>query len=156
MNINNTEIERKFLVAELPEKLERYESHDIKQAYIATSPTMRLRKQDDDYIFTFKGKGVIKKTEFEYPLTKEQFEELMKKTEGRIIEKTRYLIPLGGGLICELDIYKGELEGFVNCEVEFESMEQAQSFVPPKWFGKDISEDKRYSNASLSKCDVLP
>ncbi len=154
MNRNNTEIERKFLVERIPGELDKYKCFDIKQAYISTSPTMRIRKKDNSYIFTFKGKGTVKKTEFEYPLTEEQFDSLMKKTEGRVIEKNRYIIPLDGGLVCELDIYKGELEGFVNAEVEFTSMEEAESFVPPDWFGKDISEDKRYSNASLSRFHI--
>ena len=36
-------------------------------------------------------------------------------------------------------------------EVEFESVEQANSFVPPEWFGDDVTNDKRYHNSYLSK-----
>lgn len=147
---NNTEIERKFLVSFLPECLDCFCKHEIKQAYISTSPTLRLRQQDDSYIFTFKGRGEIKKTEFEYSLTKEEFDKLWEKVETKKIEKTRYLIPLENNLTAELDIYHGELKGFMNVEVEFDSLEKAEKFKVPKWFGKDVSTDKRYSNAQLS------
>lgn len=147
---NNLEIERKFLVEKLPPDLEKYKSHKIKQAYIATSPTLRLRQQDDEYIFTFKGKGDIKKVEFEYKLSEEEFNNLWQKVETKKIEKTRYLIPLDNNLTAELDIYYGELSGFMNVEVEFESLEKAEEFKAPAWFGEDISMDRRYSNASLS------
>ena len=144
MNINNTEIERKFLVKTLPENLDNFKSHRIIQAYISTNPTMRIRKSDDEYFFTFKGAGIVKKTEFEHPLTEEQFTGLMEKKEGNVIEKTRYLIPLEDGLIAELDIYKGDLSGFMNVEVEFPNLKTAKEFTPPHWFGMEISLDRRW------------
>ena len=35
-------------------------------------------------------------------------------------------------------------------EVEFSSMEAAEKFVAPAWFGRDVSEGKAYKNTSLS------
>ncbi len=146
----NCEIERKFFVKNLPKNLDKYKSYKIEQAYISVFPTLRLRRRDDEYIFTFKGEGDIKKTEFEYKLSKEEFDNLWKKVESKKIEKTRYIIPLDDNLTAELDIYHGELKGFMNVEVEFKSIEDAQKFNPPDWFGKDISSDRRYSNSQLS------
>lgn len=151
---NNLEIERKFFVKNIPNDIEKYESHIIKQGYISTNPTMRLRALDNAFIFTFKGAGVVSKIEYEYPLNAEQFSRLWEKTEGNTIEKTRYVIPLENDLKAELDIYSGFLKGFVNVEVEFETIEQAKSFIPPEWFGEDITNDRRYSNASLSKYGI--
>lgn len=150
MNVNNKEIERKFLIKTLPEKLEQYKKIRIVQAYISTNPTLRIRRADDSFFFTFKSAGVIEKAEFEYAITEEQFNGLLKKTEGNIINKVRYLIPLEGDLTAELDIYEGDLEGFMNVEVEFLSMKEALAFSAPNWFGEEISLDRRYSNASLS------
>ena len=48
-----------------------------------------------------------------------------------------------------LDIYKGELSEFQVIEVEFDSEEKANDFVPPSWFGKEITGDKRYKNSYL-------
>ena len=64
--------------------------------------------------------------------------------------KKRYLVPIDGGLTAEVDIYEGELEGLMTTEVEFPSLEEAENFVAPDWFGKDVSEEKAYKNTSLS------
>ena len=53
--------------------------------------------------------------------------------------------------MAELDVYHGELTGLVTVEVEFSSLEEAESFSPPAWFGEDITEDKRYKNKNLAR-----
>ncbi|MGN1318804.1 MAG: CYTH domain-containing protein [Lachnospirales bacterium] len=148
------EIERKFLVKSLPEEIKNCKKLHIKQAYISTNPTIRLRQQDDEYILTVKGFGTMKKVEYELPLTKEQFDNLWKKSEGNVIIKTRHKIPLDNNLIAELDIYEGNLDGFMNVEVEFSSTKEAILFNPPTWFGQEVTQNKEYSNASLSKFGI--
>lgn len=145
------EIERKFLVKELPEGLENSKKLFIKQAYISTDPTIRLRQQNDEYILTVKGSGLMKKVEYELPLEKEQFENLWKKIDGNVIVKTRYRVLLENNLIAELDIYDDFLKGFMNVEVEFSSTKEALLFEPPTWFGQEVTQNKEYSNASLAK-----
>jgi adenylate cyclase len=34
--------------------------------------------------------------------------------------------------------------------VEFASTQAAKSFVPPAWFGEEVTEDSRYNNVSLA------
>ena len=97
-----------------------------------------------------KGKGHLAREEFELSLTKEDYDKLFLKTEGTPVIKKRYLVPIDGGLTAELDIYEGELEGLMTTEVEFPSLEAAENFVAPDWFGKDVSEEKTYKNTSLS------
>ena len=46
------EIERKFLVKEIPNNLQQYKCYKIKQGYISTNPTIRLRQRDNEYILT--------------------------------------------------------------------------------------------------------
>ena len=58
-NNNNIEIERKFLIKKLPDDLASYPSHKIVQAYICTSPVIRIRQWDADYILTDKAGGLI-------------------------------------------------------------------------------------------------
>lgn len=151
MKIENYEIERKFLVKNLPENLENYEHHEIKQGYISTNPTIRIRQWDNEYILTVKSAGLMKKQEYELCLTKEQFNNLWQKVEGNTIEKTRYIIPIHNNLKAELDIYKGFLSGFINVEVEFSSTPEAIMFDSPDWFGQEVTQNPRYSNSSLSK-----
>ena len=65
------EIERKFLVPVLPENLASCPCHLIEQAYLCTSPVVRIRRQDDDFILTYKGSGMMAREEYNLPLTKE-------------------------------------------------------------------------------------
>ena len=51
------EIEKKFIPTDLPKDLDSYEHHVIEQAYLNTAPVVRIRKQDDDYVLTYKGSG---------------------------------------------------------------------------------------------------
>lgn len=144
------ETERKFLVLSLPEDLSKFKYHEIEQSYISVDPVIRIRKQDSDFFLTIKGKGSISREEFELKITKVQYSHLKTKTEGNEIKKRRYLIPLENNLTAELDIFGGNLTGLTTVEVEFESLEDAQNFNPPQWFGKDVSLDKQYKNANLA------
>ena len=129
------EIERKFLVKNIPPVLDNYKKRYIEQAYLCTSPTVRVRRDNDDYYLTYKGKGFIVREEYNLPLTKESYEHLLSKADGIIITKTRYEIPDGNNLIIELDIFEGEYKGLVLAEVEFATEEDAVSYTPPEWFG---------------------
>ncbi|MCI5679266.1 MAG: CYTH domain-containing protein [Bacteroidales bacterium] len=144
------EIERKFLTKHIPFDITAYPCLAISQAYISFSPTIRIRQSNEDYILTVKGKGHLEREEFELPLSKEDYDRLLQKTEGTPVIKKRYLVPLAEGLTAEVDIYEGELIGLMTTEVEFPSLEAAESFVAPQWFGKDVSKEKAYKNTSLS------
>lgn len=145
------EIERKWLVRSLPEEMEHFPHIDIIQGYLCTNPVIRPRKDGDSYYLTYKGKGTISREEYNLPLTKEAFESLIAKCDGIIINKIRYLIPLPNGLTAELDIFHGVYEGRVYVEVEFESLEEAEDFTAPDWFGEEVTGKPGYSNAELSK-----
>lgn len=146
------EIERKFLVKSLPENLEQYSSKEITQGYIAVSEDgteIRLRKKGDKHFQTVKSGGGKVRTEVEIEITKEQFDSLWGTTEGKRIEKIRYVIPHEGAKI-ELDVYHGKLEGLTTVEVEFDSVEASDGFDPPEWFGREVTEDRKYKNQSLA------
>ena len=144
------EIERKFLLHELPNDIDKYEHADIEQAYISVDPTIRLRKRNNEFYLTVKQSGLLARDETEFSITEAQFNHLWKKIETNIIRKTRILIPLQDGLTAEADIYHDVLQGLMTVEVEFENIEQANRFNPPNWFGMDVTCDPNYSNSSLA------
>ncbi len=151
------EIERKFLIKELPGDLEQYPHHLIEQGYLCTGPVVRVRRQDNDYILTYKGSGKMVREEYNLPLNAEAYAHLIAKADGYRITKTRYLIPLDATadpayqrLTVELDIFTNPSH-LIMAEVEFESEEQAMAFVPPAWFGEDVTMDKRFHNSYMSK-----
>lgn len=161
------EIERKYTINNLPGDLSQYQYKKIEQGYLCNNPTIRIRKSNDDYILTYKSKlGIgerkegraIIHNEVELPLTMEAYDKLVPKTEGNLISKTRYLVPLQDGLLAELDVFSGLLSGLVIVEVEFKDEESSNEFIPPSWFGKELSGDKRFSNyhlSTLSNCEEL-
>ena len=64
------EIERKFLVAQLPDNLDNYNCRYIEQGYLSTKPVVRVRRDNDDYYLTYKGSGMMKNTIFHSPKTR--------------------------------------------------------------------------------------
>lgn len=144
------EIERKFLVNQLPENLEKYPHTHIKQWYITSKPAVRLRDRDGKYTFTAKSKGHMVRQEFEMELSKEEFENLFAKVSTHAIDKVRYEIDLGNKLTAELDVFAGKHEGLHLVEVEFDSEEIANAFTPPQWFGEDVTADAQYKNNNLA------
>lgn len=145
------EIERKFVPKYLPDNLEQYESLSMAQGYLNTHPVVRIRKSNDEYYLTYKGGGMMAREEYNLPLNAESFEHMLPKVDGLLIEKTRYNIPLSDGHMAELDIFHGTLEPLRIVEVEFESVEEAESFTPPEWFGEDVTNDHRYHNSNISR-----
>ncbi len=154
------EIERKFAIKQMPESFIGYQNKKIEQGYLCNDPIIRIRKSNEDFILTYKSKrgidpytmqGAIMNQEIELPLTEKAYQTLKEKTEGNMVYKTRYLIPLEDGLTAELDIFERQLSGLIFAEVEFPDPKTADEFVPPDWFGEDLSQDKRFSNYHLSK-----
>jgi len=160
------EIERKFLIKELPEQLDIYPCHHIEQAYLNISPVVRVRKEDDTYYLTYKGSGLMAREEYNLPLNQEAYCHLREKADGKIISKKRYLIPLKNPqfmeragfpappedytLTIELDVFDTPFHPLVMAEVEFGSKEAAECFIPPAWFGEEVTYCKEYHNSYLA------
>lgn len=141
------EIERKFLVNDLPFDPERYPHVEIEQGYLALEPEgneVRLRNMAGQYFFTVKSQGGLVREEYEVELTKEQFETLWPGTTARRLQKNRYLFDS-----FEIDIYKGRLQGLLVAEIEFEGEEQARSFEQPDWLGQEVTQINFLKNRKL-------
>lgn len=143
------EIERKFTVRELPD-LSKYDFHIMEQGYLNTDPVVRVRKEDETYYLTYKGKGLLAREEYNLPLNREAYYHLVEKSDGIIIRKKRYLIPFEKYTI-ELDVFEAPYENLIIAEVEFDSEEEATNFQPPEWFSEDVTMDRRYHNSNLSQ-----
>lgn len=146
------EIERKYLIEKekVPVDWKTVAFHVIEQAYLCTNPVVRVRRQDEAYILTYKGKGMMAREEYNLPLTKDGYEHLLKKADGICIRKKRYLIPLCDGHTVELDEFFDEYEGLWMAEVEFATEEEATSFEKPEWFGEEVTFDRNYHNSVMS------
>lgn len=146
------EIERKFLIRGKFKHLA--ESHSrIVQGYLSSVPerSVRIRIRNDKGYITIKGKGNdsgMSRYEWEKEIDLKEAEELIQLCEPGIIDKTRYLIPYDKYTI-EADEFHGENKGLLMAEVELESEDDI--FEIPDWLGEEVTGDKRYYNAYLSK-----
>jgi CYTH domain-containing protein len=145
------EIERKFVLDEAPEVIRRSGGQPIRQGYVAVDDQVevRLREAGAAFSLTVKvGRGLAR-AEHEIELTQDQFASLWSAASGRQLEKVRFRVDVPGG-VAEIDVYGGDLEGMVTAEVEFESLEAARAFAPPRWFGVEVTDDERYANRNLA------
>lgn len=142
------EIERKYLVHTLPENYTSFPCRQLEQGYLCTEPVVRIRQDNDNYELTYKSKGLLVREEYNLPLTEEAYKHLCEKVDGKLITKKRYMIPYKEYMI-ELDVFEGALAPLKFAEVEFDSIDEAERFTPPDWFGEDVTFEAKYKNSNL-------
>jgi adenylate cyclase len=144
------EIERKFRV-EAEDAPALGEGTRLRQAYVAVDGDVEVRVRDKGgtHLLTIKGGRGVERTEVEIEIDAAGFDELWQLAPDRRIEKSRHEVPVDGHT-AELDIYGGGLDGLAVVEVEFDSRQEADGFVPPPWFGEEVTDDPRWSNAALA------
>jgi len=156
------EIERKFLTTSDVPWAEAIRIEKITQGFLSTDPAKTIRVRlveeltgdNDIYAFlTVKGKSVgIKRVEIETQIDFDVASALLTNfcNEGKIIEKVRHIIPDQHGQLWEVDRFRTNNKGLIIAEIELAS--EDQEVILPMWIAGEVSNDHRYSNASLSKC----
>lgn len=155
------EVERKFLVEELPElNEEQHHCVRIEQGYLAIEPDgteVRLRNNDNyDFELTVKTTGDLVREEITASLHALDFRNLWRATEGRRVIKDRWRIPLDEENKAELDLFHGTLQGLAIVEVEFETVSESEDFTPPNWFGQEVTRHGFFKNKNLALLDKMP
>ena len=146
-----TEIERKFLVGSDAWRAGATESSVIRQGYLASEGgnTVRIRLDGRQGWLTVKGPSEgFRRAEFEYRVPLEDAEALLGLCANRIVEKTRHRIPVGPH-IWEVDEFTGRNAGLTVAEVELGS--ESESVSIPDWIGREVTGDRRFDNARLSR-----
>lgn len=149
--MKNMEIERQFLVTDMVAVPlgQAAARHRIEQGYLSFEPELRIRHMDAQYFFTFKSAGGLVRREEEFAITAEDYAGLRERIQGEMLVKQRYELQLLTGETAVYDVYEGALQGLCMAEVEFPSVEAAQAFTPPTWFGQEITYDARLTAANL-------
>ncbi len=147
------EIERKFLVLDESYKRQATACYPIKQGYLSRVPnrTVRIRIKGDKAYITIKGRstnGGISRFEWEHEISVAEAEELLKLCEKGIIEKSRYIVPIGNHVF-EVDEFYGELQGRVLAEVELKNINE--EFEYPSWLGEEVTGNPAYYNSAMYK-----
>lgn len=158
--INKDEVpfehERRFVpkLSELPFVFSNYPMVSIIQGYLEDGRGTRLRDERDTkgqhtYLLTRKTGEGVSRTEDEQEISATEFRRPWEEVKCSLI-KDRYFIKWDD-VNLQLNIFHGKLEQYVQIEVEFASREEALAFVPPAWFGPEVTDDKRHGNYSLAK-----
>ncbi|KHK89536.1 CYTH domain-containing protein [Novosphingobium malaysiense] len=153
------EIERKFLVADDTWRTGVSGARRIRQAYLCKNgmASVRVRVVDDcSARLTVKamphGDGpALSRAEFEYAIPLEEGLAMLDLRIGRVVEKTRHLVPAENGRTWEVDVFSGTHEGLVLAEIELSAPDE--EFVQPRWLGREVTDDPAYSNAALAQRD---
>ena len=149
------EIERKFLVTGVPGADALGSGVPLRQGYLAEDGDVqvRVRLTATAAALTVKAGRGLRRTEVELPIDPAQAEALWPHTDGRRVEKVRHRVPVGPHT-ADVDVYQGALAGLCTAEVEFTSEDDAARFEPPSWFGRDVTGEAGWDNASLARHGV--
>lgn len=145
------EIERRFLVVS-DEWRESAVGTMYRQGYLYFQDfgVLRLRIAGDRAFLTVKAlQDDLSTLEYEYEIPVRDADEMLTELCDRPpVQKVRYRIPYET-MIWEIDVFRGDNEGLIIAEVELEN--KTQVIALPPWVGKEITDDRKYLNASLYK-----
>lgn len=158
------EIEVAYLPKHLPDGLLSTKPTRIVDIYLSGDDSLeklRLRQKGDKFEITKKvcadPNDLSLQDEYNISLNEQEFGAL-RKAGGREVVKDRYEVPLGEHTM-EVDVFKGDMEGFVLIEVEFKSVAERDAFVPPEYFGAEVTQEDFIAGSYLagrSLADIQP
>lgn len=149
------EIERKYLLRGVPDRVRALDAVEIDQGYLPGEQIHeRLREvRDPSGVTRFRtvklGVG-IRRLEFEEPIDAAMFAAMWPLTKGRRVRKRRYAVE-DGGYTWEIDEFTDRC--LVLCEVELVRMEDAPE--PPGWLApwvvQEVTGEAEYLNLRLAR-----
>lgn len=150
--MQNTEIERKFLVTNSTYRTLATCRCEIVQGYLCKDKerTIRVRIRDARAFLTIKSsnqQGGIARFEWEKEIDVTDARQLLDLCLPGVIEKTRYIVLAENGLKWEIDEFHGRLDGLTLAELELES--ENQPYEKAAFVGEEVTDDPRYYNANM-------
>lgn len=149
------ELERTYLIKELPEKVARLKPVEIQDIYFPPEdphPVLRLRKRGELYEMTKKtclhGSDSSEQQEDTIKLTAAEFNALA-HAPGKQLSKQRYTYH-EGNVTVDIDVFSGDLTGLALVDFEFASVADKNSFVPPDWCLAEVTQDAAIAGGKLA------
>lgn len=129
----------------------------IWQGYLNDTVGTRIRSEYRDKKVSFTrtvktGEGVSR-IEDERTITEGEFDAMQKNVEC-YLSKERYFADWNGVEV-QVNVFTGTLQSYLQIEVEFPTAEAATVFVPPDWFGPEVTHNSLHGNYRLAK-DGIP
>ena len=82
-------------------------------------------------------------------LSSEEYQ-LLFSLEGDCLTKVRYYCN-HLGRVFSIDVFRGELDGLIICEIETDSLEDLMSVQPPPYVTKEITNDSFFEGGNLCR-----
>ena len=147
------EIERKFLIQEMPSlrgrKSSLYERHFLQHGDLVEE---RIQKCGDVFEYEIKTalspRERIREREI---ITEAEFKKLKAKA-SKVILRESYLISKKSPRI-SINKYKGEYKDLEFAEVEFDNNEERENFEPLEWMGTEITDSPLGRDSKLLNLD---
>jgi adenylate cyclase len=152
----DVEIERKYLLRELPRFPKPATILEVDQGYIpGTKVLERVRRQRSDtgdvrYFRTMKLGSGVERMELEDETDEALFTHLWALTEGRRVKKRRYVVPHGGD--------RWEIDEFLDRPLVLAELELTRADAPvtlPDWLKpvlvREVTDEIAYTNSSLAR-----
>lgn len=148
------ELEKTYLAKYLPDGLVNFPHKEIVDIYIPINrehSKFRVRKNGDKYEITKKiqlyKNDFSQHTEHTIPLDIEEYTALA-SISGRKVQKNRYYYECEGK-VAEIDVFEGELLGFVLVDFEFNSIAELEQFSLPNFCLVDVTQEEFVAGGSL-------
>ncbi len=151
------EIERKFLMEGFPQGLELLSEVYIEQGYVSFQPEVRIRKavvKDsgiEEYYLTIKGDGDLARREIETAISRDFYEETAEFLGANVLRKEYKKYRLGKWELEVSLVDAGTEWEFYYGEIEFSSEAEANAFILPECFGREITYDANYKMKNFWK-----
>ena len=156
MAANDREIERKYLLRALPERVRQAQSVEVDQGYLpGTRINERIRRmrsaEGSRFFRTIKMGAGLDRFELEEETTEVFFTTVWPLTRGARVFKRRYFVP-DGNLVWEIDEFL-DRSGLWLAEAELESTDQR--VVVPDWLQsvmeREVTDERQYTNRALAR-----
>lgn len=150
------EIERKFLMKNQDWKALAHKKTHFAQGYLndiadkTGKSSVRVRLEGNKANMNIKSLEIgLSRDEYEYDIPYTDAEKILATLAvGPVIEKYRYLVKVDQH-VWEIDEFLGDNAGLVIGEVEMAS--EQDNVTIPDWAGREVTEEVRFYNVSLSK-----
>jgi len=152
----DVEIERKYLLRELPRFPNPAEILEVDQGYLPGKKVLeRVRRQRSDtgevrYFRTMKMGSGVERMELEDETDEALFNHLWALTEGRRVKKRRYVVPNGND--------HWEVDEFLDRQLVLAELELDRADAPvtiPDWLKpvlvREVTDEPGYTNRSLAR-----
>ena len=157
------ELERTFLLKELPTDLKNCKSEEFLDIYIPKSvphPILRIRKRGSIFEITKKSPKSADASEQEektIPLSEKEFA-VLSTISGKRLRKIRYYYPINNK-IAEIDLFLDDLKGLGLVDFEFSSFKEKENFQIPDFCLVDVTQEEFIAGGSLAEkeySDIKP